>query len=77
MHTPFETATRVAIEEIILERMQPSKFGYFATHEAIRDLTDDIYELLKTSRSLKAAGDRMLSTAAHEQASSANNFKKL
>jgi len=60
MATPFETATRVAIEEIILERLEPSKFGYFASRESVRDLTNDIFELLKTSRALKAAGDRML-----------------
>ena len=60
MSTPFETATRVAIEEIILERLEASKFGYFVSREGVRDLTNDIFELLKTSRSLKAAGDRML-----------------
>jgi hypothetical protein len=60
MTTPFESATRVAIEEIILERLEPSKFGYFASREAVLELTNDIFDLLKTSRSLKAAGDRMM-----------------
>jgi len=60
MTTPFEQATRVAISEIILKHVTPSKFGHFLSPEANQDLCDDIYQLLMTSRRLKAAGDKIL-----------------
>jgi hypothetical protein len=60
MTTAFESATRVAIEEIILARTEASKFGFFLSREGLSELTDDLFHLLKASRTLKAAGDRML-----------------
>lgn len=60
MAGPFELATRSAIEEIILDSVQASKFGYVMTQEALQDISDQIFELFMTSRNLKAAGDRML-----------------
>ena len=59
----FETATRAAIEEIIQAHAQASKFGFVLTKESFGKLTDDIYDLLVTSRNLKAAGDRFLGAA--------------
>jgi hypothetical protein len=64
----FETVTRVAIEEILRNHAQPSKFGLLVTPEAFQELTDDLLNLLVTSRELKAAGDRMvggISTSPH------------
>lgn len=60
----FETATRAAIEELIMARSQASKFGFILTEESFKDLTTDIYNLLVTSRTLKAAGDRFLRAGA-------------
>ncbi len=60
MASAFESAARVAIEEMILERAEMSKFGYFLTKEALAQITDDLFHFLQTSRSLKAAGDKML-----------------
>ena len=60
MPGPFETAAKAAIEELIQTHAQASKFGYVLTHEGCQDLVRDLFDLLATSRSLKAAGDRML-----------------
>lgn len=60
MAGPFEAAAKAAIAELIQTHAQASKFGYVLTHEGCQDLVRDLYELLATSRSLKAAGDRML-----------------
>jgi len=57
----FEGATRAAIAELIQTQAQASKFGYVLTHEGFQGLVDELYTLLVTSRSLKAAGDRLLS----------------
>jgi hypothetical protein len=58
----FETATRAAIQDLIENHAQPSKFGYILSHEAFKELTTDLYNLLVTSRNLKAQGDRFLAT---------------
>ncbi len=60
MPGPFEAATRAAIEELIQNHGQESKFGYVLTHENSKKLIDALFQLLQTSRSLKSAGDRML-----------------
>jgi len=63
MSTPFEDATRAAIEEIIQNHCQESKFGFIMSEANLKDATDDLYRLLQTSRSLKTAGDRFISQA--------------
>ena len=60
MAAPFEIATRAAIEEIIQTHAQESRFGYVLTHESFAQLTTDLFELMATARTLKAAGDRFL-----------------
>ncbi len=60
MAGPFEGATRAAIEELIQAHAQTSKFGYILSHDGFQDLANDLYDLLVTSRTLKAAGDRFL-----------------
>jgi len=57
----FEGATKVAIEEMIQAHAQASKFGYILSAESLQDLVGEIYGLIVTSRSLKAAGDRLMS----------------
>lgn len=57
----FEVATRSAIREIIVDAVQESKFGFVMTHEALQQISDQIFDLMLTSRNLKAAGDRMIS----------------
>jgi hypothetical protein len=64
MRGTFESVTRVAIEEIIKSHAQASKFGYVLSENGFQDLTNDIFELLLTSRTLKTAGDRMIAGAA-------------
>lgn len=60
MASMFESATRVAIEEIVSKHAKPSKFGLILSNESAQDLTNDIYDLLMTSRNLKSAGDRLI-----------------
>lgn len=56
----FEIATRAAIAEIIQTHAQTSKFGYVLSQEGFESLTRELYDLLVTSRNLKAAGDRFI-----------------
>lgn len=56
----FEIATRSAIREIIVDAVQESRFGYVMTHEALQQISDQLFDLFMTSRNLKSAGDRML-----------------
>ncbi len=58
----FETAARAAIQDLIESHAQPSKFGFILSHDAARDLTNELFNLLETSRNLKAQGDRFLAT---------------
>ncbi len=60
MASAFESATRIAIAELIEKHSKESKFGVILTPESVRDLCDDIYNLLMTSRTLKAVGDKVL-----------------
>ena len=66
MRSPFESVTRVAIEELVQQHAKSSKFGYVLTPEGYRDLCEDLYGLFVTSRSLKDAGDRFLRGAQQE-----------
>lgn len=60
MPSPFTSVTRVALEEMVLEHMKPSKYGYFMTKDDQKKLVEKLVEFLATSRSLKAAGDRLM-----------------
>ncbi|MCX6110979.1 MAG: hypothetical protein NTZ90_15395 [Proteobacteria bacterium] len=57
----FEAATKTALEEMIQAHAQASKFGYILSPDGLQDLVAEIYGLIVTSRSLKAAGDRLMS----------------
>ena len=59
MATPFEIATRAALQDIVKRHGQSSKFGFFYTDQALETLNEELYELFVTSRTLKQAGDRM------------------
>ncbi len=73
----FENVTKVAIEEMIIGRSQASKFGYILTKENARDLVDDIFNLLLTSRNLKAAGDKMLQGGVAMPPTRGNKIKRV
>ncbi len=60
MVKPFTSAAKIAIEDMVVRHTQTSKFGYFLTEEGLASLVTDLVEFLETSRSLKAAGDRLL-----------------
>ncbi len=62
MSKVFETATKVAIREILENHTQASKFGYFLSEDSLSAAADDLFELIATSRTLKEAGDRFLSS---------------
>ena len=64
MASPFENVTRVAIKEIITGRANESKFGFVMTHDDLHEICDDLFNLILTSRNLKAAGDRFISGGA-------------
>ena len=56
----FESITRVAIEEILMSYTRKSKFGYILPEESLSELSDEIVNLVVTSRNLKEAGDKLL-----------------
>ena len=64
MTSPFEGAARAAIEEIILKHAQSGKFGFILTEQNLAEVTDDLYGLLVTSRTLKSAGDKFIQQSA-------------
>ena len=57
---PFEGATKAAIDEIIRNHAKATKFGFILSPESFSELTNEFYEFICTSRSLKEAGDRLL-----------------
>ena len=63
----FETATKVAIREILENHAKPGKFGYFLSEDAMNLATAELFDLVETSRSLKSAGDRFLSGSLREE----------
>jgi hypothetical protein len=63
MPSPFESVARVAIDEIIKKHVVSSRFGHFLSEDGFQDLSNEIFEFLQTSRSLKAAGDRFIQAA--------------
>jgi hypothetical protein len=62
MPSPFESVARVAIDEIIRKHVVSSRFGHFLSEDGFQELSNEIFEFLQTSRSLKSAGDRLLKT---------------
>ncbi|MBP9707203.1 MAG: hypothetical protein KBD78_06125 [Oligoflexales bacterium] len=68
MSSAFENATRFAIEELVKAKASTSRFGYVLTNESLQELVQDILDLLMTSRSLKAGGDRLINAGAFSQA---------
>ncbi len=63
MASTFESVTRIAIKEIITNKANESRFGFVMTHDDLQEICEDLFNLLLTSRNLKAAGDRMISGA--------------
>ena len=60
MSTLFRDVAGVAIEEIIRKHVTNSKYGFFLSEDALKELVADMFEFVETSRSLKSAGDRYL-----------------
>lgn len=58
--SPFEAATRSAIEEIVMNHVSESRFGYVLTRDKLAALSDDMFDFFRASRELKDLGDRML-----------------
>jgi len=58
--SPFESVTKIAIEEIIQKNASESKFGYILSKDAFHELAEDIFQLMQMSRSLKSSGDTLL-----------------
>ncbi len=56
----MENITKMALAEMIQNHATSSRFGFVISDEGYRDLIDTLYEFFETSRSLKSAGDRML-----------------
>lgn len=57
----MEHITKMALAEMIQNNSRESKFGYVLTDEGYRNLVETLYEFFETSRTLKSAGDRMIS----------------
>lgn len=57
----MENITKMAIAEMIQNNASESKFGYILSDEGYQSLIETLYEFFETSRSLKSAGDRMMS----------------
>lgn len=64
----FEIATKSAIREIILNSVHESRFGYVLSPDSLDVLNNQIFDLILTSRNLKAAGDRMLAQGGPQSA---------
>ncbi len=60
MQSPFESVARAAIEEILQERLHKTKHGYLLTQAAYAEVVDEIFGFLKTSRTLKEKGDKIM-----------------
>lgn len=60
MATPFIHVTTIAIEEILSQYIEPSKFGYFLSETDKKLLVDELVKFVETSRHLKDRGDRLL-----------------
>ena len=60
MAGPFEIATKVAIKEIIENHTAESKFGAFLSDESLNNVVGELFDLIVTSRNLKASGDKLL-----------------
>ena len=60
MDSPFTSATRVAIEKMILDHTTTSKYGYFLSEDQLEKLVQTLSAFLATSRDLKARGDQFL-----------------
>ncbi|MCX6116965.1 MAG: hypothetical protein NT027_05450 [Proteobacteria bacterium] len=63
----MEHITKMALAEMIQNNCQESKFGFILTDEGYQNLIETLYEFFETSRSLKSAGDRMLSQSTGPQ----------
>lgn len=57
----MENITKMALVEMIQNHATQSRFGYVLSDERCSALVETLYEFFETSRSLKSAGDRMLS----------------
>ncbi|MEI6397587.1 MAG: hypothetical protein WCO71_02340 [Pseudomonadota bacterium] len=67
MRGAMESVTKMALEEMIASHSKESRFGYVMSEENMKELVDTLYEFFETSRSLKAAGDRMLQQGTQPQ----------
>lgn len=56
----MENITKMALAEMIQNHASASRFGYVLSEDGCSALIDTLYEFFETSRSLKSAGDRML-----------------
>ncbi len=61
MSGQMEHITKMALAEMIQNNSRQSKFGLILTDDGYKSLIDTLYEFFETSRSLKSAGDRMMS----------------
>ena len=46
----------MALEEIVLENLSRSKFGYITTEDGVAELVDRLHEFFMVSRNLQAQG---------------------
>lgn len=63
----FQSVARVAVKELLEQHMTASRFGYIVTEEGVDDICEDIVRFLQTSRSLKEAGDRLISQGVRDE----------
>ena len=56
----MENITKMALAEMIQNHSTASRFGYVLSDDGYQGLIDTLYEFFETSRSLKSAGDRMM-----------------
>lgn len=77
MRGAMESATRMALHEMITSHASQSKFGFVLSPESMRDLVDTLYDFFETSRTLKAAGDRMIQQGMQAPSSSRTSHSRL
>ena len=65
--SPFETASRQALQDILSAKMQSSKYGYFISEEEFEEVLDDLLEFFKLSRDLRSRPEKILSAASPQR----------
>ncbi|MBI2601476.1 MAG: hypothetical protein HYW48_00320 [Deltaproteobacteria bacterium] len=63
MKSPFLSAARVALDDIVRKHAKESKYGYFLTEDHLQNLVGELLDFVEMSRNLRVAGDKLLKSS--------------